>query len=591
MGRQDSRRTIESLAPVGGVARRAGGVIVFGVATGILASLAAIGFVAAIQQLNDLLLISPRSRMMTADTTLLVIATLAVPTVGGLVVGLFNRYLIPGGRAHGPPHVIEAAQSGHGHVGFRGGLASAVAAILSLGSGASVGQYGPLVHLGGTLGSAIGRWTHGSTALGTVGIGCGVAAAIATAFNAPIAGILFAHEVILRHYSLKAFAPITVASTMGYFLATEVFELTPLFRIDQVPVVAAADFAAFIVIGVLGALVAVAFMKSVLLAGRVSGHLPLPDFVHPALAGLLLGVMALWVPEILGMGSETLRFAIIPEAFGPQELALILVAKIVATALCLGFGFAGGIFSPSLLIGVLFGAFAGYVLGPILPGDLQAVNIYAICGMAAVTSPVIGAPISTILIVFELTRNYDLTTAVMVSVVFSNLVAYRLFGRSMFDVQLRRRGFDLTFGRDKVVLDNTAIRDYIVDEYIALHPDTTCINARARIVAADKEEGHVSAADGRYLGTVNLSWLDAALDRGEGGSPIAGLVRTPGVVLRVDTSIWAAFSEIGAFNGHDVPVLAEGDGDRLVGVVPEPALIRAYLETVSDIRREEHASP
>lgn len=591
MDRDSARNTFAVVAPAGVVARRAAGVVLFGAVTGSLASAAAVGFVAAVQALNDVLLISARSRMMTDDTALLIAATIVVPTVGGLIVGLFNRYLIPGGRAHGPPHVIESAQSGHGRVGVRGGLASAVAAIISLGSGASVGQYGPLVHLGATLGSTIGRWTRGSGSMGTVGIGCGVAAAIATAFNAPIAGILFAHEVILRHYSLKAFAPITVASTLGFFLANNVFELTPLFRIEQVPIVAAADFVAFIIIGVVGALVAVVFMRSVLFAGRVSGRLPLPAFLHPALAGTMLGLMALWVPDILGMGSETLRFAIIPDAFGPSELALILVAKIVATALCLGFGFAGGIFSPALVIGVLFGAFAGYVLGPLLPGELQAVNIYAICGMAAVTSPVIGAPISTILIVFELTRNYDLTTAVMVSVVFSNLVSYRLFGRSMFDVQLRQRGFDLTFGRDKVVLDSTVIRAYVVDDYVSLEPGLTCNDARRRIVDADKEEGHVSTVDGRYVGTVNLSWLDAVVDRGEGGQTIERLVRPASVILRTDTSVWEAFGEVGSFNGHAVPVLAAGDGDRLVGVVPEPALIRAYLDTISGIRREEHAAP
>ena len=146
------------------------------------------------------------------------------------------------------------------------------------------------------------------------------------------------------------------------------------------------------------------------------------------LAGAMLGLAAIWLPDILGIGKETLRFAVIDHAFVPGELAFLLVAKILATALCIGFGFAGGVFSPSLLIGILFGALAGNG-AELVFGDLRSdLAIYAICGMVSVTSAVIGAPLTTILIVFELTRNYDLATAAMVSVVFSNLVSYRVFG-------------------------------------------------------------------------------------------------------------------------------------------------------------------
>ncbi|MFW5969798.1 MAG: chloride channel protein [Halofilum sp. (in: g-proteobacteria)] len=584
-------RLRDECAGLANVGRRALAVSLLGLVLGGLASLAATGFVAVVEWLNDVLWVSARSRMIHGDWRWLPWVTVAVLATGGLLVGLLNRYVLPGGRVHGPPDVIEVAQSGHGRLSLRAGLASAGAAIASLGAGASVGQYGPLVHLGATLGSVIARWMPaGSATLGTIGIGCGVAAAISTAFNAPIAGILFAHEVILRHYSLKAFAPITVASTIGFVLTNFVFETRPLFRVDVVPEVAPAEFGAFIVLGIVGALVAIAFMRAVILAGRLARASRLPVPFRPAAAGAALGIMALWTPEVLGIGKETLRFAIIPEAFSAGELGLLMVAKIVATALCLGFGFAGGSFSPALVIGALYGALAGYVAAALVPGAADSVSVYAICGMAAVTSPVIGGPITTILIVFELTRNYELTTAVMVSVVFANLVSYRLFGRSMFDEALRARGCDLTMGRDQLVLDHSTIGAYITRHFVEAHPGESLGVLRDRLVAAEATEAQLIDAQRNYLGTITLSRLLVAIAR-EPNATVDHVADWDDEALRVDTSIWEALKHAESNIGEMLPVLEAGDSQRIVGVIAQSVIVRAYRDTMYGIRREEHAAP
>ena len=577
-----------------GVARRAVAVSLFGLLLGGLASLAATGFVAAIEWLNDVFWVSARSRMIAGGHDWLPWVTVAVPATGGLLVGAINRWVLPGGRAHGPPEVIEVAQSGHGRLGLRAGLGSAGAAVVSLGSGASVGQYGPLVHMGATLGSALGRWLPGgSGTVGTIGIGCGVAAAISTAFNAPIAGILFAHEVILRHYSLRAFAPITVASTIGFVLANFVFESQPLFRVNVVPAVAPAEFGAFILLGVVGALVAIAFMRAIVGAGRVAQRTRLPAVLRPAVAGALLGLSALWVPEVLGIGKEALRFALIPEAYALGELGLLLVVKILATALCLGFGFAGGSFSPALVIGALFGALAGQVAAPFVPGAADSIEVFAVCGLAAVTSPVIGAPITTILIVFELTRNYELTTAVMVSVVFANLVSYRLFGRSLFDAALKARGCDLSFGRDQLVLDRTPIAPWVSDDFVRASGADRRDALRDRLIVAGATEAQVIDREGNYIGTVTLNRLLSALarDPGTATATIAELVQPDAAVLRMDTSVWTALGRAESNIGEMLPVLEPGEGRRLVGVVARSAIVRAYRETMYGIRREEYAAP
>ncbi|MDE2913609.1 MAG: chloride channel protein [Paracoccaceae bacterium] len=561
-----------------------------GIAAGALASLAAIGFVELVAVLNEWLLITPRSRFMMEDKRLLLIATVCVPAAGGLVVGLIHNS-IPERRSHGPPDIIQSVQEMDGRIPVRTGFLSAVASVVSLGAGASVGQYGPLAHVGATLGSLVARVNRESRWMATVGVGCGVAAAISTAFNAPIAGIVFAHEVILRHYSLRAFAPITVAATMGHVMANVVFERPPLFRLDAISVNFAPEFLGFILIGAVGAFVAVFYMRAILFANRIARKIPCANALKPMLAGAGLGLAAIWLPDILGIGKETLRFAVIDHAFAPEELAFLLVAKILATALCIGFGFAGGVFSPALLIGILFGALAGNGAELIL-GDLRSdIGIYAICGMVAVTSAVIGAPLTTILIVFELTRNYDLATAAMVSVVFSNLVSYRAFGRSLFDVQLHMRGFDLTAGREKVMLDRRLIENYITRDHTELAPDASLDEAMSRLLEARSHEGYVVDADGVYLGTVKLDDLMTTKERNETGTgvTVACLAKPEALILTAGTTVWAAMAQMGDFVGESIPVLDDDGHGRMLGVVYEASIVKAYLDTMNDIRREENA--
>lgn len=565
-------------------------ITLLGLVVGTLSSLAAIAFVSAIGVLNDWLLISPRSRIMAQGAPWLLAVTICVPAMGGLIVGILHAY-IPERRAHGPPDIVRAVQGMGGQIPLRSGLLSAVSGVVSLGAGASVGQYGPLAHLGATLGSAVATVRNDNRWMATIGVGCGVAAAISTAFNAPIAGIIFAHEVVLRHYSLRAFAPITVASTTGYVVANVVFQRRPLFQVEPVSVSYAPEFALFVLIGICGAFLAVLYMRAILYSGQIAEKLPIAKYFKPMLAGAVIGCVAIWLPDILGIGKETLRFAIIEQAFAPGELALLLVAKILATALCIGFGFAGGVFSPALLIGILFGALAGNG-AEVLLGDLRSdIVIYAICGMVAVTSAVIGAPLTTILIVFELTRSYDLATAAMVSVVFSNLVSYRMFGRSLFDVQLRARGFDLSLGRDKVILDHRKIEEYVTQDYTTLEPHLSLAQAKLRLLEDQRHEGYVLDGEGRYLGTMKLA--EVLEHETKGLSPdtsVAELAKPEPLVFTAQTTIWAAMEQMGDFVGESIPVLRSADDPRLFGVVFEATVVKAYLDTMYEIRREENAA-
>ncbi len=569
-----------------GLVARIVSVTVLGLVTGVLASLATVVFLQAIELMNDWFLISAERRAMAAGTDWLVAATIAVPALGGLAVGLVSLK-IPGKRAGGPQDVIEAVHLADSRMAPRSGFLSAVASLLSLGSGASVGHYGPLVHLGATLGSLVGFTGRVSTWTIRVGVGCGVAAAIAAAFNAPIAGIIFAHEVILRHYSLRAFAPVTVAATASHVMVTVVFAHPPLFEVAPVSIGHVGEYPGFIVIGILSALVAVAYMRAILFSQTLGERLPVPSCLKPMAAGVALGIATLWLPGILGTGTDTMRLAIVDGAFEPSGLAILLVAKIVATALCLGCGFAGGVFTPALFVGIFFGALAGDAAYLVF-GDLRSdVSVYAICGMMAVASAVIGAPLATILIVFELTRNYDLTTATMVSVVFSNVVCYRMFGRSIFDVQLRRRGFDLSLGRDRVMAGNMLIDSHVSRDFTALEPDMAPEEAMARLVETHHHEAYVLDGRGAIVGRVRF---DDLVDNPREATTISALVLPTGPVLTAGMSIRDAMERIRRTGHASIPVVDVGEPAAMLGVVTEADLARVFLDMASGIRREEHAS-
>jgi len=283
--------------------------------------------------------------------------------------------------------------------------------------------------------------------------------------------------------------------------------------------------------------------------------------------------------------SEALRFATIEGAFAPHELGLLVVAKIVVTALCIGFGFAGGVFSPSLLIGILFGALFGTLLAVATPLETSGMVVYAVCGMMALTSPVIGAPLTTIIIVFELTRSYALTVAAMVSVVFANLVAFRVFGRSFFDVQLMRRGYDLSLGRDGAILAHARLADSMVADFPTCRAYEPMAGIRERMRCQDWQTVFVLDDDGRYVGTLTARTVlerDGSLPAGEAASRCA-------VVFDETTTLRAAMDSLKDFVGEAAPLVSSRDG-RLLGVVPEGAVIGAYLEISNELRREENES-
>ncbi len=381
---------------------------------------------------------------------------LIIPIVGGLIVGLVLHRFTPDGRVRSVADVIEGAAMQDGRVETKAGIASAFASLVTLSSGGSTGREGPVVHMAGVISTWVSNRIQADGITGRDLLGCAVAAAVSASFNAPIAGTLFALEVVLRHFAVHAFAPIVIASVAGTVInRLEFGNVTEFARPLEGALQFYVELPAFLLLGLLCGLVAVALMKAVFWAEDVGTHIQnktgLPRWLRPAVAGALLGALAIWFPHIIGVGYETTSLALNGElAF--HEAVVFAVLKTIAVAVTMAGRMGGGVFSPSLMVGALTGLAFGLVATGILPDVSGSTTLYALAGTGAVAAAVLGAPISTTLIVFELTGDWQTGIAVMVSVSLSTALASRLVDRSFFLTQLERRNIHLAAGPQAYLL-------------------------------------------------------------------------------------------------------------------------------------------
>jgi len=477
-------------------------------------------------------------------------------------------------RWHGPADSIYAAHRTDNELDVRAGFGSTLAAFISASGGASVGQYGPLVHFGATMGSFLRQMTGGVLTT-DVFIGCGVAGAIAAGFNAPIAGLVFAHEAILRHFSMRAIAPIAIASISAVWFSDRLFDVAPLFTMDSSGFDMAQMLPSALVAGPVFGIVAVLFMLAIRYAARfaaTSGWSPARLLVTAAIISGLVGTA---VPEVLGLGTGPLAH-MLEGGFEIEFLAVLLVLKLVATALCIGFGMFGGVFSPALFVGAAAGAICGRIVAAL--GIIGAVPTLAICGMAAVASAVIGAPVSGVVIILEMTMSYEFALAAMLSIVVAIMVSNLLFGHSFFDRQLRDRDIDISQGRGQLLLLETTVRELVSQNYVRLKPGIKSNTAMEELLKQSVTEGYIVSGDNRLVGKISMPMLmniasDVIVDDIFEKQPIA---------IKHDASLLQAIEVASSFVGESIPVI-ELETRKMLGVVTEADLFQLYLSTQTKV--------
>ena len=514
---------------------------------------------------------------------------LLVPTSGGLLVGLFIHWTLPERRPHGIADVIEAYARRSGYMSFKTGIAAAVSSAASIGFGASVGREGPAVHLGASLAGWLTGRLHLSRALARTVLGCGVSAAVAASFNAPIAGALFASEVIVGHYALRSFAPIVIASVAGTVLTRTWYGDFPAFFVSETLFASFWEFPAFVLLGLVSAIAALMMMHGVDVARRIANFLPGPTWYRPAIAGFAVGAMALVFPQILGVGYGATEAAMTLQ-YGFWVLAGIGSAKIIATALCIGFGFAGGVFSPALVIGAMLGTSYGIIATSIFPDLSSGPDAYALVGMGAVAAAVLGAPISTTLIIFELTGDYALTLGVMVAVVIASEITQIFYGHSFFANQLRSRGIDLKGEFETEALKANTIQQIMESRTQPVPVDTPMEQVRKLLQASTAGELFVVDGDMTLHGTITLADLhDMAFDGSKDEDKAACDVSRRHAPMLSGTDNLGAALELMQETGEDhIAVVTDFESMRFIGCVHHRDVMSAYNRALAQSRHEEH---
>jgi CIC family chloride channel protein len=397
---------------------------------------------------------------------------------------------------------MEAVALRGGRIRPRVVLAKLVASGVCIASGGSVGREGPIVQIGSAIGSSLGQWLHvGERRLRTL-VGCGAAAGIAATFNAPVAGALFAVEIILADFGVTQFSPIVISSVTATVVSRHFLGDFPAFEVPAYRLVNANELFAYALLGIIAGLVALVFVRSLYGAEDLFDKLNLPEFSKPAIGGVLIGVIAIRFPEIFGVGYEAINEALTGD-LGWKLLIALVVVKILAVSLTIGSGGSGGIFAPSLFIGAMVGGGVGSIVHSLWPETSASPGAYALVGMAAVVAAGTHAPITAIVMIFELTGDYKIILPVMISSIIATLLATRLQKASIYTLKLLRRGVDIRGGLSANVLSRLTAHDAMRTEFAEVGRADQLMSVIARFVERPGDSVFVTGADQQLLGVIS----------------------------------------------------------------------------------------
>ena len=486
-----------------------------------------------------------------------------------LVFVHYARVIINGRPFESVADSIYLAHKANNETDVKVGFVSTIAAFFSASGGASIGQYGPLVHFGTT----IGAWLKQKIPLNftpDLYIGAGVAASISSGFGAPLAGLIFAHEAILRHYSHKSILAIATASGISYALSTAIWGDTNLIKVSS------DDFNLLLILmisffaGPIFGLIAIIYMRALLLFAKLASS-PKLNLISKYFFGISsLSLIGHFVPEVMGLGSETVGL-VIDFQYSMLLLVVILFGKILATSISLNFGFFGGVFSPAILVGASAGALVSLILINVgILEDFQQALV--ISGIAAVAGSVIGAPICMVIIVLELTNSYAFALSSLVGLAISVGYVQVRFGSSYFDVQLLNRGIDISDGRTGLFMTETDILEFSDTTYVTVQDTDTVAQAVKIMSENNQSELIVVDEKNNFLGKIN----SLALFNKEGTIRSAKVIDADCIIIDHTASLQKAMEVASKFVGEIIPVV-DTENNKAVAIITEGAIFQAYL--------------
>jgi CIC family chloride channel protein len=501
-----------------------------------------------------------------------------LPAIGGLLVGPIVYFFAREVKGSGVPEVMEAVAIVGGTIRVRVVIAKAIAAAITIGSGGSAGREGPIIQIGSAIGSSFGQFLSVSARRLRTFVGCGAAAGIAATFNAPIAGALFAVEVILGDFAVTQFSPIVISSVVATVISRHFIGDFPAFRVPAYEVVSAYEFIPYTILGILAGLIAVLFIISVYKSNDYFDKLKIPHHFKPAVGGLGIGLIALYLPQVYGVGYESINDALWGKDIRWLLFALIF-AKIIATSLTLGSGGSGGIFAPSLFIGAMLGSLIGkqaHILYPELTADAGA---YALVGMGALVAATTHAPISAILIIFELTNDYHIIPPLMISCIISVLIATYIKKESIYTMKLVRRGLHIFEGRDVNLLRSLRVNQVITQNVEIIPANSSFTDFIQQIIKSTHHEYFVVDRKDYLIGQLSISDIKEFLKDEEYLSSLviaSDLAHPPIATFYKDDNLDLVMHQFGKYDVDELPVVESRNMTKLIGSVRRKDVIDAY---------------
>jgi len=509
-----------------------------------------------------------------------------VPTIGGLIVGPLIYFFAPEAKGHGVPEVMQAILLKGGRIRPRVALVKALASAITIGTGGSVGREGPIIQIGSSIGSTVGQFFKiPSKKLKTL-VGCGAAAGIAAAFNAPIAGALFAVEIILMDFAVAQFSPIVISAVMATVISHSFEGNLAAFNVTAYEYASPYELGFYFVLGALSGLVSYLFIKVLYFSEEFfDNKLNFPEYLKPVIGGLGIGILALVFPQVMGVGYDSINSALHGDMIWYIALALVFI-KIFATSLTLGSGGSGGIFAPSLFMGAMLGFFFGNIVHQIFPDITAGPGAYALVAMGGLVAGTTRAPITAIIIVFELTYDYEIILPLMITSIVSLILSSYLSRESIYTLKLLLRGINLKEGAETNVMESIPVEDVYNKEFESIDVSDNFTKVVNFVLSRKDSEYPVVDGKGNVIGIISINDLkDFLFERDSLSSLlIAGdLINTEFEPLLLDDSSYVALEKMNKFEFEGLPVVEDLNSKKIIGMIWRKEIQDAYQKEISRI--------
>lgn len=507
-----------------------------------------------------------------------------IPAIGGLIVGPLIYFFAPEAKGHGVPEVMQSILLKNGKIRPRVAAVKALASAITIGTGGSVGREGPIIQIGSSIGSTIGQFFKVPQKKLKTLVACGAAAGIAAAFNAPIAGALFAVEIILMDFAVAQFSPIVISAVIATVISHSYEGNLAAFTVPSYEYASPYELVFYFILGAASGIVSYLFIKVLYYSEDFfDNKLNIPDYLKPIIGGFAIGIVALVFPQVMGVGYESINNALHGNMIWYIALLLVFI-KIIATSLTLGSGGSGGIFAPSLFMGAMLGYFFGALANLFFPDITAGPGAYALVAMGGLVAGTTRAPITAIIIVFELTYDYEIILPLMITAIVSTIVSSYFSNESIYTLKLLLRGISINEGTETNTMESILVKDVYEYDFSSISVTDNFSKVVNIVLSGKGVEFPVLDKKKNIVGIISINDLKELIFERDALSSllIAGdLAHLKFETLTPEDNCKTALDIMRKYNFEGVPVVESKSSRQIIGMIWRNDIQDAYQKEIN----------